>query len=81
VVATSGSESIPHVATRLQGFRPLIVEMIASFLDREIVFDAGGRNEKEIERLLRLLEDVMKKVRGLAETDAILGASVPSSVD
>jgi hypothetical protein len=59
----------------------LIVEMTASFLDREIVFDAGGRNEEEIERLLRLLEDVMKKVRELAERDAILGASVPSSVD
>jgi hypothetical protein len=42
------------------------------------VFDAGGRDEEEIERLLRLLEDVLSKVRELAERDTRLGA--PSSV-
>jgi hypothetical protein len=33
--------SIPDVAMRLQSFRSLIVEMRASFLDNETVFDAG----------------------------------------
>jgi hypothetical protein len=73
VVAASGS--IPDAATRLQDFRSLIVEMRASLLDRdcETVVDAGGRDEEEIERLLRLLEDVMRKVRELAERDTSLG--------
>ena len=75
VVGPSGS--IPDAATRLQDFRSLIVEMRASLLDRECetVVDAGGRerDEEEIERLLRLLEDVMRKVRGLAERDTSLG--------
>jgi hypothetical protein len=42
------------------------------------VFDAGGRDEEEIEILLRLMEDVLRKVRELAERDTDLGA--PSSV-
>lgn len=69
VVGASGS--ILDAATRLQDFRSLIVEMRASLLDhdRETVIDAGERDEEEIERLLRLLEDVMRKVRGLAERD------------
>jgi hypothetical protein len=73
VVAASGS--IPDAATRLQDFRSLIVEMRASLLDREseTVVDTGGHDEEEIERLLRLLEDVMRKVRELAERDTSLG--------
>lgn len=75
VVPASGS--VPSAATRLQDFRSLIVEMRASLLDREseTPVDAGGRDEEEIERLLRLLEDVMRKVRKLAERDT--GLSVP----
>jgi hypothetical protein len=55
--------------------------MKASLLHRdcETVVDAGGRDEEEVERLLRLLEDVMRKVRELADRDTGLG--VPSSVD
>ena len=73
VVPASGS--VPNAATRLQDFRSLIVEMRASLLDRdcETAVDAGGRDEEEIERLLRLLEDVMRKVRKLAERDTGLG--------
>jgi hypothetical protein len=73
--AIGASGSIPDAATRLQDFRSLIVEMRASLLDRdgETVADAGGRDEEEIERLLRLLEDVMRKVRGLAERDTGFG--------
>ena len=73
VVPASGS--VPNAATRLQDFRSLIVEMRASLLDREseTPVDAGGRDEEEIERLLRLLEDVMRKVRKLAERDTGLG--------
>ncbi|KAF8269599.1 hypothetical protein EI94DRAFT_1799015 [Lactarius quietus] len=72
-MGTSGS--IPDAATRLQDFRSLIVEMRASLLERdyETVADAGGRDEEDIERLLRMLEDVMRKVRGLAERDNGLG--------
>ncbi|KAH9056439.1 hypothetical protein EDB87DRAFT_1228506 [Lactarius vividus] len=69
VIGASGS--ILDAATRLQDFRSLIVEMRASLLDHdhETVVDAREHDEEEIERLLRLLEDVMRKVRGLAERD------------
>jgi hypothetical protein len=77
VVAASGS--IPDAATRLQDFRSLIVEMRASLLDRDsetAAVETGGHDEEEIERLLRLLEDVMRKVRELAERDTGLGVSL-----
>ncbi|KAH9170722.1 hypothetical protein EDB89DRAFT_1249521 [Lactarius sanguifluus] len=69
VMGASGS--ILDAATRLQDFRLLILEMRASLLDHdhETVVDIRERDEEEIERLLRLLEDVMRKVRGLAERD------------
>ena len=72
VVGASGSTL--DAATRLQDFRSLIIEMRASLLDhdRETAGNAGERDEEEIERLLRLLEDVMGKVRGLAERDTSL---------
>ncbi|KAH9031895.1 hypothetical protein EDB85DRAFT_2289942 [Lactarius pseudohatsudake] len=65
------SGSILDAATRLQDFRSLILEMRASLLDHdhETAVDVRERDEEEIERLLRLLEDVMRKVRGLAERD------------
>jgi len=73
VVGASGSTL--DAATRLQDFRSLIIEMRASLLDndRETVGNAGERDEEEVERLLRLLEDVMRKVRGLADRDTSLG--------
>lgn len=69
VIGASGS--ILDAATRLQDFRSLILEMRASLLDHdhETAVDVRERDEEEIERLLRLLEDVMTKVRGLAERD------------
>ena len=68
MVGASGSTL--DAATRLQDFRSLIIEMRASLLDHEReTGNAGERDEEEIERLLRLLEDVMTKVRGLAERD------------
>ena len=72
VVGASGSTL--DAATRLQDFRALIIEMRASLLDhdREAVGNAGERDEEDIERLLRLLEDVMRKVRGLADRDTSL---------
>ncbi|KAH9044868.1 hypothetical protein EDB84DRAFT_1436009 [Lactarius hengduanensis] len=65
------SGSILDAATRLQDFRSLILEMRASLLDHdhETAVDVRERDEEEIERLLRLLEDVMRKVRELAERD------------
>lgn len=76
VIGASGS--VLDAATRLQDFHSLIVEMRASLLDHdcETVVDAGERRDEEdieIERLLRLLEDVMRKVKGLAEKDTGLG--------
>jgi len=38
-------------------------------------FDSGDRDEEERERLLRLLEDVMRKVKQLAENDTGLGSA------
>ena len=75
MAAVAASGSVPDAATRLQDFRSLIVEMRASLLERdcETTVDAGERDEEEIERLLRLLEDVMRKVRELAERDTGLG--------
>ncbi|KAH9062639.1 hypothetical protein EDB83DRAFT_2385203 [Lactarius deliciosus] len=69
VIGASGS--ILDAATRLQDFRSLILEMRASLLDHdhETAVDVRERDEEEIESLLRLLEDVMRKVRGLAERD------------
>lgn len=56
----------------------MIVEMTAPLLARdcETLVDAEGRDEEEIERLLRLLEDKMRKAREPAERDTGLG--VPS---
>ncbi|KAH9003679.1 hypothetical protein EDB86DRAFT_2826261 [Lactarius hatsudake] len=69
VIGASGS--ILDAATRLQDFRSLILEMRASLLDHdhETAVDVRERDEEEIESLLRLLEDVMRKVRGLADRD------------
>jgi len=61
-------------ATRLQDFRALIDELRATLLhhhDSREEFDTGnyeGDND-ERERLLRLLEDVMRKVQQLTEHD------------
>ncbi|KAN0118241.1 hypothetical protein V8E52_005502 [Russula decolorans] len=60
-------------ATRLQDFRALIDELRSTLLhhDSKEEFDTGnGDEEDERERLLRLLEDVMRKVQQLAENDA-----------
>jgi hypothetical protein len=64
-------------ATRLQDFRTLIAEMRAALFhhyDFEEEFDAVNRDhdddDEEKERLLRLLEDVMRIVKHLAEKDA-----------
>jgi len=71
---------MPDAATRLQEFRALIAEMRATLIHCD--FDTGGRNDDrdnndddvgedgERERVLRLLEDVMRKVKHLAEKDA-----------
>jgi hypothetical protein len=55
----------------------LIIDLRASLLDheRETAGNAGERDEEEIEGLLRLLEDVMTKVRGLADRDT--GLNLP----
>ncbi len=74
VLGTSGS--VLDAATRLQDFRSLIVEMRTSLLDHDCetaTVDVGEHGDDEVERLLRLLEDVMRKVRGLAERDTSLG--------
>jgi hypothetical protein len=71
-------------ATRLQDFRTLIAEMRAALFhhyDFEEGFDAvdcdHDHGEEEKERLLRLLEDLMRKVKHLAEKDvAGFGRSV-----
>jgi hypothetical protein len=69
----AGSTTL-DAATRLRDFRALIDEMRATLLhhDSKEEFDAGNDdNDDEGERLLWLLEDVMRKVKRLAETDAV----------
>ena len=72
--------TILDVATRLQDFRALIAEMRATLIHSD--FDTGGCNDDrekndddvgedgERERVLRLLEDVMRTVKHLAQKDA-----------
>ena len=63
-------------ATRLQDFRALIDELRSTLLhhDSKEEFDArscdNDDDDDEREHLLRLLEDVMRKVQQLAENDA-----------
>jgi hypothetical protein len=72
---TAASGYTLDAATRLQDFRALIDELRATLLhhDSEEEFDTGYRadedDDNERERLLRLLEDVMRKVQQLAEND------------
>jgi hypothetical protein len=72
-LATGGSSSgyTLDAATRLQDFRALVEEMRATLLhhDSKEEFDTGNCDDDERERLLRLLEDVMRKVKQLAEND------------
>jgi hypothetical protein len=62
-------------ATRLQDFRALIDDLRATLLhhDSNEEFDTGNcdndHDDDEGERLLRLLEDVMRNVQQLAEND------------
>ena len=73
-------------ATRLQDFRTLIAEMrVALFhhYDFEEEFDAVNcdhDDDEEKERLLRLLEDVMRIVKHLAEKDAPALAKIDAPV-
>jgi hypothetical protein len=79
LAAICGSGSTLDAATRLQDFRALIEEMRATLLHHDSkdseevdVRDGGGGgddDDDERERLLRLLEDVMRKVKQLAEND------------
>ena len=85
LAAACGSSSATlDAATRLRDFRALIDEMRATLLhhDSREELDAGnggGDDEEERERLLRLLEDVMRKVKRLAEEDTVgLGIHVLS---
>jgi hypothetical protein len=77
LAAACGSASTTlDAATRLRDFRALIGEMRATLLhhDSREELDAGngaGDDDEERERLLRLLEDVMRKVKRLAEEDAV----------
>lgn len=60
-------------ATRLQDFRALIDELRSTLLHHDSQEEFNTRNgdeEDEREHLLRLLEDVMRKVQQLAENDA-----------
>jgi hypothetical protein len=71
-VCGAGSTTL-DAASRLRDFRALIDEMRATLLHHDLreEFDAGNDdNDDERERLLWLLEDVMRKVRQLAEKDA-----------
>ncbi len=73
-LAAGGSTSghTLDAATRLRDFRALVDEMRATLLlhDSKEEFDTGNsEGEEERERLLRLLEDVMRKVKQLAEND------------
>jgi hypothetical protein len=71
VVAACGSGSTLDAAGRLRDFRALIDEMRATLLhhDSKEEFDVGNQcddeDDEERERLLRLLEDVMRKVKQL----------------
>ncbi|KAF8487169.1 hypothetical protein DFH94DRAFT_16874 [Russula ochroleuca] len=75
--ACAGSGSTLDAATRLRDFRALIDEMRATLLHHDLKeeFDAGNQcddddgDDDERERLLRLLEDVMREVQRLAERD------------
>jgi hypothetical protein len=72
-VCGAGSTTL-DAASRLRDFRALIDEMRATLLhhDSREDFDAGNDDDDdERERLLWLLEDVMEKVRWLAEKDAV----------
>ena len=77
LAAACGSSSATlDAATRLRDFRALIDEMRATLVhhDSREELDAGnggGDDEEERERLLWLLEDVMRKVKRLAEEDAV----------
>ena len=66
VVAACGSGSTLDAASRLRDFRALIDEMRATLLHHDSKeFDARNQCDDERERLLRLLEDVMRKVKQL----------------
>ena len=73
--STSGYHTL-DAATRLQDFRALIDELRSTTLhhDSKEEFDTencdNDDGDEERERLLRLLEDVMRKVQQLAENDA-----------
>ena len=75
VVAACGSGSTLDAASRLRDFRALIDEMRATLLhhDSKEEFDAGNQcdededDDDERERLLRLLEDIMRKVQQLGQ--------------
>lgn len=61
-----------NAATRLQDFRALIDELRATLLhhDSKEEFDTDGDDgDDERERLLRLLEDVMRKVQQLVDNE------------
>ena len=73
------SGSTLDTATRLRDFCALIDEMRATLLRHDSKEEVDARNcddddddddDDERERLLRLLEDVMRKVKQLAEKDA-----------
>ena len=78
VCGGAGSTTL-DAASRLRDFRALVDEMRATLLHRDSreEFEAGNdENDDERERLLWLLEDVMRKVKQLAEKDAVgLGPS------
>ncbi|KAI0255586.1 hypothetical protein BJV78DRAFT_1279326 [Lactifluus subvellereus] len=75
--ATSSSWCRVDAATRLQDFRALIAEMRITLFDYDFnkEFNSGDHGEEERERLLRLLEDVMRKVKQLAEKDTGFGSA------
>ena len=57
-------------AMRLQDFRALIDELRSTLLHQEEFDTWNGDEEDERERLLRFLEDIMRKVQQLAENNA-----------
>jgi hypothetical protein len=76
--STSGHTGTLDATTRLQDFRALIDELRATLFhhDSKEEFDTANcddddevEEDEERERLLRLLEDVMRKVQQLAEND------------
>jgi hypothetical protein len=88
--ATSGArrerERTGDAATRLQDFHALVAELRVKFFDYDYdlknEFDAqadhGKEEEEKRERVVRLLEDVMRKVQQLAEKDT---AGVVTEID